>query len=87
MAAEPGFDWDQANMRHLARHQVTPGEFEDAMSGDPIILHYDDVGGEDRWMALGATASLGVLVFTMREARVRPVTAYKASRKLAGYFW
>ena len=89
MAANPGFEWDEANRRHLARHQVTPDEFEEAMSRDPIVLDYDNVDAEDRWMALGATASLRVvvLVFTIRHDRVRPVTAYKANRKLAGYFW
>jgi uncharacterized DUF497 family protein len=89
MADQPGFEWDEANIRHLARHHVTPPEFEEAMLRDPLLLQYENVDAEDRWTALGATAALRVLVmaFTIREGRVRAVTAYSASKKLAREFW
>jgi uncharacterized DUF497 family protein len=77
MADQPGFEWDEANIRHLARHHVTPPEFEEAMLRDPILLHYENMDAEDRWTALGATGALRVLVmaFTIREARLRAARA------------
>ncbi len=86
MAAPPRweFDWDAANLRHLARHRVTREEFEQAMNLDPIFMDVGDEAGEERWYALGPTSALRVLflVFTLREGRVRPVTGWTASRKL-----
>jgi hypothetical protein len=32
------FDWDEANMRHIARHGVTPEEAEEAVTNDPLEL-------------------------------------------------
>jgi hypothetical protein len=89
VTAAPRFEWDDANIRHLARHGVTAREFEEAMLGDPIILHYDNIAGEDRWLALGATAALRVLAlaFTVRHETIRAVTAYRANKKLAPYYW
>ena len=81
---EPRLDWDEANIRHLARHQISPLEFEEALTRDSIIIDVRDEGGEDRWYVLGATSSLRVLflVFTFRGERVRPVTGWRADKKL-----
>lgn len=69
-------DWDQDNIAHLARHTVTPDEFEEALRNDPLFLRVDDEGGEERWSVLGATNGLQVLylVITYRGHQVRPVT-------------
>jgi uncharacterized DUF497 family protein len=77
------FDWDDANIRHLNRHRVSPHEFEEVIGGDPFDLEYLNVNGEDRFKIVGATLSGRVLigVWTPREGRIRPVTAYEASRK------
>jgi len=32
------FDWDEANIAHLARHTVTPEEAEQVMLSDPVDL-------------------------------------------------
>ena len=78
------FDWDASNLRHLAQHRITRSEFEQAMANDPILIDLDDESGEERWNALGATDDLRVLflVFTYRDDRIRPITGWKASRKL-----
>jgi hypothetical protein len=81
----PGdFDWDAANLRHLARHQITRGEFEQAMTHDPILVDFRDESGEERWYALGATDRLRVLflVFTYRGERIRPITGWDAGKKM-----
>ena len=38
------FDWDTENARHLKRHPVTPDEFEELMTGDPVYLEYQAYG-------------------------------------------
>lgn len=32
------FEWDESNLRHLARHKVNRQEFEQAIANDPILL-------------------------------------------------
>ena len=86
MTGEPPleFDWDAANVEHLANHRITRREFEQAMLHDPIIIDFADETGEERWYALGATDRLRVLflVFTYREERIRPITGWDADKKL-----
>jgi uncharacterized DUF497 family protein len=78
------FDWDSANVRHLANHRITRPEFEQAMIHGPIIMDINDESGEERWYALGATDRLRVLflVFTYREERVRAITGWDANKRL-----
>ncbi|HXW15928.1 MAG TPA: BrnT family toxin [Terriglobia bacterium] len=86
MGGEPPweFDWDAANVRHLAKHRITRSEFEQTMLDDPIVIDFTDETGEERWYALGATERLRVLflVFTYREERIRPITGWDADKKL-----
>jgi uncharacterized DUF497 family protein len=72
----PEFDWDAANLRHLADHGISRSEFEQAMLHDPIIIDFADEAGEEPWYALGATNRLRVLflVFTYRQEHIRPIT-------------
>ena len=80
----PEFDWDSANLRHLANHGITRSEFEQAMVHDPIIIDFADETGEERWCALGATDRLRVLflVFAYRQERIRPITGWDAGKRL-----
>jgi len=86
MSEEPTgeFEWDTANLRHLARHRITREEFEQAMTHDPVVVDFRDENGEERWYALGATDRLRVLflVFTYRGERIRPITGWDAGKKL-----
>ena len=72
-----------AAVHHLARHSVTQAEFEQAMQNDPNLFDYQIVDGEERWTGLGSTDNLRVLVvvFTIREGRIRAVTAFPANKK------
>lgn len=78
------FDWDDANIEHLARHDVLPAEFEQAMLNDPEDLHYDSVEGEDRFHSVGMTngGRLLFLSWTVRWEKVRAVTAFDAPRSV-----
>jgi uncharacterized DUF497 family protein len=86
MSDEPPweFDWDAANVRHLANHRITRADFEQAMLHDPIVIDFADETGEERWYALGATAELRALflVITYREERIRPITGWDADKKV-----
>jgi uncharacterized DUF497 family protein len=75
------FDWDKDNIQHIARHGVTPNEVEQVFWNDPLDIDFDVIGGEERWTSIGHTNLLRVLVVVwgMREASVRPITAIDAS--------
>lgn len=79
------FDWDDANARHLALHNVTQGEAEQAIL-DPhaALLEIQGGGNAERVKALGMTAAGRVLtvIFTFRGDAMRPITAYTASTRL-----
>lgn len=84
MLGREGFDWDDNNIEHIARHGVEPWETEEALL-DPDAIGIDayNVRGETRWGAIGATDAGRVLavVFTRRRGRVRPIMARAAEDK------
>ena len=43
-----GFDWDSANIDHIARHRVTPEEAEQVMLNSPLEIDYQIMDGEER---------------------------------------
>ena len=65
------FDWDEANIGHVARHNVLPEEAEQVILNDPVDLGMETVEGEDRHLNLGATVQGRILlvVTTWREDR------------------
>lgn len=78
------FDWDDANILHVAEHGIAPEEAEQVLLGDPLEFDFDtSTEGEDRWSYIGETASGDVLqvVITIREERVRVVTAFEPTRQ------
>jgi uncharacterized protein len=83
------FEWDDANVRHLRRHKVTPKEFEEAVRNDPAVTAVDDEAGEERYHAVGATNGLRILivVFTYREGRIRPITAWDAGKPAREFYF
>jgi uncharacterized protein len=74
------FDWDEANVEHIARHGVKPEEAEEVFQNDPVDIDFEVVNGEDRWTAIGHTNALRVLfvVWTMRAGAIRLITARTA---------
>jgi uncharacterized protein len=83
------FDWGEANISHIAEHDVVPEEAEEVILGNPLDLGFDLVNGEERWSYLGETNEgrlLHVLI-TLRLERIRVVTAFEPSKRLrARYF-
>jgi hypothetical protein len=51
VADDLGFDWDRANIGHMARHGVTPAEAEQVMLNIPVEIDYQVIGGEERFVA------------------------------------
>jgi uncharacterized DUF497 family protein len=77
------FDWDEANLAHIRRHNVTPEEAEGAVTISPIEVDYQLRNGEKRIQMLGPTARgrlLSVLI-TFRSGKIRVVTAFSATRR------
>jgi uncharacterized protein len=79
------FDWDNANIDHIAGHGVSPTEAEDA------ILDPDRIGAparstptEKRRGIVGATEQGRILFvsYTFRDGAFRVVTAFDASEPL-----
>ena len=79
------FEWDASNVTHIARHGLQTGDVEHALTNDPVTMHYAVTdSGEPRWVTVGPTSTgrLLTVVWTVRGACVRVVTAYPAARRL-----
>ena len=81
MAAGIEYEWDEENTKHLAAHQVTRAEFEQLLNNDPLDLQYQVIGHEERYRSVGVTKTGRVLsvVWTIRNGKVRAITAFPAS--------
>ena len=78
------FDWDEANIAHIAEHDVTPLEAEEVITNHPLDLDYVVRNGEMRLRQAGETTAGRILavISVFRNGRTRVVTAYPASRLL-----
>ena len=80
------FDWDKANERYILRHGIARPEVEQALTDSLAeLVGSEEVDGELRYSQIGATirGRLLVVAFTIRENRVRPITAFDADRYTA----
>lgn len=77
-----GFEWDENNIGHIARHGVTPAEVEEVFANNPVVERTKDQRGEPRFFAYGRTIARRFLVvlFTLRNELIRPITAYPMNR-------
>lgn len=78
------FDWDEANIKHIAEHGVIPEEAEQALLDDPLEMGFDTSElGEERWTYLGETNQARILevVITMRGEKIRVVTAFEPIKR------
>lgn len=75
------FEWDDENRNHQALHKVTPAEFEQVMRNDPLDRDFDMVEGEERYRSVGLTdgGRFLLVIWTVRQGRVRAVTAFPAT--------
>jgi hypothetical protein len=81
-----GFQWDEGNApKVMARHNVSPGECEQAFFVEPFVVEFDDKHSakEGRRQALGRTiGGRGLfLVFTIRGTLIRVIAARDMNRK------
>ena len=76
------YQWDEANIAHIAEHDVLSHEAEEAYDSDPLFLEYCVEDGEERYREIGETRAgrILVVVSTMRGEWVRIVTAYEDRR-------
>jgi uncharacterized protein len=83
------FDWDEANIGHVARHRVRPEEVEQVILNDPVDLGIEIIEGEERYLNVGATERGRILlvVTTWREHRVRVVTAFEPIKRLVRFYY
>ena len=65
----------------LVRPDQLGREFESVMQNSPLDLAYEVVDGEERYRSVGITDSgrLLVVIWTLRDGKVRAVTAFPAS--------
>lgn len=82
------FDWDEDNIRHVAEHGVTPEEAEQVLFNDPADGGVQNQGGESRYVEVGVTDALRVLVVisTNRGELTRVVTAYPATPSFCDFY-
>jgi uncharacterized DUF497 family protein len=76
------FEWDDANILHVAEHSVEPEEAEEIILGDPLDVGFDLVDGEERWSYVGETNDGRILwiTITLRGNRMRVVTAFEPEK-------
>jgi uncharacterized DUF497 family protein len=79
------FEWDDANIAHIAEHGVSPEEAEEVVLRNPLDLDYSVRDGEPRFRQVGETVAGRILavITTERRGLTRVVTAYPASRSLS----
>lgn len=80
------FEWDKHNAGHVRkRHQIEPSECEEVFLNLPLTVQLDPghSQSEGRYHALGKTNTERILlvVFTVRNKKIRVVTAREPSRK------
>jgi uncharacterized DUF497 family protein len=75
-------DWDDANVEHIAEHDVSPAEAEDAiLDPDRVPSQARSTPAEKRQGIVGMTEDGRILFvsFTKHAGAIRVVTAYDAS--------
>jgi uncharacterized DUF497 family protein len=83
------FQWDDANRKHIANHEITPDEAEQVILNNPFDLEFQVRSGEPRVAQIGETDTgrALVVVSTMREGLIRVVTAFPASARLRKFYY
>ncbi len=80
-----GFDWDDANLEHIKRHQVEAKECEEVFFNKPLIVNSDETHSqvEERFRAYGQTDQNRVLflIFTIRNNKIRVISARDQNKK------
>jgi uncharacterized DUF497 family protein len=67
VAQEIEFDWDPANLSHVARHALRPEEAEQVILNEPLDAGIEMVDGEERFLNIGSTDQGRILLFYLTE--------------------
>jgi uncharacterized DUF497 family protein len=86
-----GFDWNEGNLAHIAQHEVTREEAEQALLGDPLDIELqvaESASREERLLQIGETAKGRILqlLTTWRGGKVRVISAWDAPKQLKSYY-
>lgn len=81
-----GFEWDEANITHIAKHDVAPEEAEDIFFDKNNALNYDSKHStpeEKRFIIIGKTNKGRILyqVFTRRRNKIRVLSSRDINKK------
>lgn len=50
------FEWDRNNLRKIRAHTIEPGEVEESLTNDPLLIYEQNVEGEIRFLYYGKPA-------------------------------
>ena len=79
------FKWDDANIAHIARHNVSPEEAEDVFFDKNNVIDDDDKHStfENRFIIIGKTADGRLLyqIFTRRGDRIRVISSRDINKR------
>lgn len=76
------FDWDAGNLKHIARHGVTPREAEEAVLIEPLEADVQPHESEERVLCFGRqNGRLLTILYTERRGKIRVVTAYEMTKQ------
>lgn len=80
-----GFDWDEANINHIARHNVTPAEAEEIFFDSGYVSGEDlkHSQSEERFIIIGKTKESRLLyqIYTIREGLIRVISSRDLNKK------
>lgn len=79
------FEWDEANISHLAKHNVLPKEAEEIFF-DKNNVQDEDIehsSNEERFLSIGKTKKGRLLyqIFTIRENKIRIISSRDINKK------
>lgn len=82
------FEWDDANISHIAEHDVKPKEAEQVILNRPVDLGSELRNGEERFAQVGETDAgrILIVVTATRNSKIRVVTAWPAKERFRRYF-
>ncbi|MEK7521922.1 MAG: BrnT family toxin [Patescibacteria group bacterium] len=85
-----GFDWDEGNTSHIAKHNVLPKEAEDVFFDKNNVLEDDPKHSEieQRYLVVGKTKGERLLyqVFTIRDNKIRVISSRDINKKEASLY-
>lgn len=85
LAKITGFEWDEANIEHSAKHNVIPKEAEDVFFDKNNVLDEDIKHStvEERFLIIGKTKKGRLLyqVFTIRKGKIRVISSRDINKK------